>query len=147
MLTKTLGIKRVTTIIKEGIMESVLRTLAQIKIVESSGRPWGEWIRYETPVCLKTLRVEAGEELSLQRHHFRSELWAVLEGYPRVTADNFTARLAPGDVFWIEPEAIHRLEVEETAVLILEMSFGFYDEADIERLADRYGRAPTEETT
>lgn len=119
--------------------------LGQFGIKSSETRPWGSWVRYADPVCLKTLQIKAGQKLSLQRHLNRAELWVVLTGNPMVTLDGQARRLIPGELIWIGVEDTHRLEAIETPVQILELHFGVYDEADIQRLADDYGRA--EKTT
>lgn len=121
--------------------------LWRLGVIGSDQRPWGSWIRYEDPVCFKTLRVEAGGELSLQRHKHRAELWVILEGSPLVTVGPQSRRLVPGDTVWISIGEIHRLLAIDGPALVLELQFGLSDEADIERLADRYGRAPTLDTT
>lgn len=106
-------------------------------------RPWGEFREYahNQPVTVKTILVKKGQALSLQYHHKRSEFWRVLSGHPLITVDMQVYDAKPADEFFIEAGMRHRISAPEDEVEILEVAFGEFDEEDIVRLEDNYGRA------
>ncbi|HEX2037434.1 MAG TPA: phosphomannose isomerase type II C-terminal cupin domain [Chloroflexota bacterium] len=109
-----------------------------------SRRPWGGFTQYclNQPVTVKIISVEPGCELSLQRHRHRAELWIPLDPTLRVEVDGRSWEPAVDEPVWIPAGAAHRLSAPgERGGRILEVAFGHFDEDDIERLADRYGRA------
>lgn len=108
-------------------------------------KPWGCFDQYvlNAPCTVKILTCNPGQQLSLQRHHHRDELWVALD--PGVIVDLDGAELRPslGDEIWLPQGSTHRLRCAPgTAqpVRVLEVSLGVFDEADIERLQDDYGR-------
>ena len=109
-----------------------------------SERPWGRFTQYclNEPTTVKIIEVKAGSELSLQRHRDRAELWVPLDPTLQVEVDGRTWRPAVDEPVWIPAGATHRLSAPgERGGRILELGFGHFDEDDIERLSDRYGRA------
>ena len=110
----------------------------------TSTRPWGGFTQYclNEAVTVKIIEVSAGAELSLQRHGHRAELWIALDNTIQVEVDGRTWRPAIHEEVWIPAGATHRLSAPgDRAGRILEVAFGHFDESDIERLSDRYGRA------
>lgn len=108
-----------------------------------SQRPWGEFIQLacNTPVTVKIITIEPGQRLSLQRHAQRGELWQILDGPIDVTIGTFERMATPGEIVWIPQGTVHRMtNCGETAGRVLELAFGKFDEDDIERLDDDYGR-------
>lgn len=106
-------------------------------------RPWGRFQQFTTgrPVTVKTMTVEPGRRLSLQRHEHRGEMWQVLRGPVLVTVDDRTWEAQEGELVWIPQGAVHRLAgVDDVQGLVLEIAFGHFDEDDIERLEDDYSR-------
>jgi mannose-6-phosphate isomerase len=110
-------------------------------IVEDE-RPWGRFRRYtlDEPTTVKLITVEAGQELSLQRHQHRDELWVVLDAGLRVLVGERTHVAATGEEFFIPRGTVHRVTGGDRPARFLEVAFGSFDEDDIERLEDRYGR-------
>jgi mannose-6-phosphate isomerase len=106
-------------------------------------RPWGSFRQYtcDEPTTVKLIHVEAGQSLSLQRHQDRDELWVVLHAGLVVEVDGERHVAAAGDEFFIPRGTVHRVCAEARGGRFLEVAFGRFDEADIERLDDRYGRA------
>lgn len=105
-------------------------------------RPWGgfrEFIKNEK-ATVKVLFVKKGEIFSLQKHFYRNEFWRILVGNPDVTIGGKTTRAKAGDEFEIPPETEHRIQASSDDVEILEISRGKFDEADIVRIDDKYGR-------
>ena len=106
-------------------------------------RPWG-W--YETLTTgenylVKRLLVRAGQQLSLQRHHHRSESWTVVAGTGALLCADHWLSAAPGVMLTIPCGAVHRARAADTDLLILEVQHGEdLREDDIERLQDDYGR-------
>jgi mannose-1-phosphate guanylyltransferase/mannose-6-phosphate isomerase len=105
-------------------------------------KPWGGFVQYalNERVTVKILTVEPGHELSLQRHRMRDELWVVLDEGAEVRVGDRELRPGVGEEVWIPRGTLHRLRAGENRVRVLEISFGHFDEGDIERLQDRYGR-------
>lgn len=106
-------------------------------------KPWGSFRQFvlNEPCTVKIITVERGQAISLQRHDGRSEFWRVLAGDPLVTIDEKEIIAKPGDEFFIPQQANHRLTGQSHDCQILEISFGFFDEHDITRIEDNYGRA------
>lgn len=111
-------------------------------------KPWGFFDRYAlNETCtVKIITCRAGERLSLQRHGHRDELWVALDEGAVVELDGVTILPRAGDEVWIPRGGAHRLGCQAgqppgRGARVLEISFGDFDEADIERLEDSYGRA------
>ena len=110
----------------------------------ASTRPWGNFTQYclNEPVTVKIIEVRPGAQLSLQRHRHRAELWVALDGTIQVEVEGRTWRPAIHDEVWIPAGATHRLSAPgDRGGRVLEVGFGHFEESDIERLSDRYGRA------
>ncbi|MEX2504633.1 MAG: phosphomannose isomerase type II C-terminal cupin domain [Egicoccus sp.] len=106
-------------------------------------RPWGQFRRYtcgETST-VKLITVEAGQPLSLQRHAHRDELWIVLDEGLVVQVGDEIHTATSGDEFFIPRGVVHRVTGGERRGRFVEICFGDFDENDIERLEDQYGRA------
>lgn len=106
-------------------------------------RPWGEFRQYTSgaPVTVKTVFVKKGERLSLQYHNKRAEFWRILSGTPEVTVGDSTIRAKAGDEFFVSKHTNHRITAVDEDALLLEIAYGNFDEKDIVRLEDTYGRA------
>ncbi|MEJ7842409.1 MAG: phosphomannose isomerase type II C-terminal cupin domain [Rubrobacter sp.] len=106
-------------------------------------KPWGKFEQYthNLPSTVKIITVAPGGTLSRQYHHHRDELWVVLDPGARVEMDDEVLSPEPGEKLYIPRETVHRLSAEgEGPVRVLEVSFGEFDEEDIVRLKDVYGR-------
>ena len=112
-------------------------------------RPWGwydvidESDRYK----VKSIEVNPGEKLSLQRHHHRSEHWVVVSGTALTECDGKEKLLAENQSTYIPVGSVHRLSNPGKILLrIIEVQSGSYvGEDDIVRLEDIYGRLKTPE--
>jgi mannose-1-phosphate guanylyltransferase len=107
-------------------------------------RPWGwfEQFNENTPCSVKLIHVKAGSRLSLQYHNQRREFWKVLEGpvVVEIEGEQFTGQT--GSEFEIPVKAKHRLSAtKENDAVLLEISYGKFDEDDIVRVQDDFGRA------
>ncbi|WP_277987754.1 phosphomannose isomerase type II C-terminal cupin domain [Marinobacterium iners] len=88
------------------------------------------------------ISVNPGAALSLQRHQYRAEHWVVLSGHASISRDAEHIELGANQSIAIAQGQLHRLSNNGMEpLLILEVQSGdVLDEADIERLDDRYGR-------
>lgn len=108
-------------------------------------RPWG-W--YQTMdrgerFRVKRIRVSPGKQLSLQKHHHRSEHWVVVQGTAEVTRGDEVVLLRENESVYIPLGTVHRLaNPGKIPVEIIEIQTGAYlEEDDILRLEDDFGRA------
>ncbi len=106
-------------------------------------RPWGEelWITRDSPSMVKILSVSPAEALSLQFHRNRDEYWHVLSGNGSAVVGTETRELAAGTDCFVPRGTNHRLTGGTETLILLELAFGDYDEHDIVRLEDKYGRS------
>jgi mannose-6-phosphate isomerase-like protein (cupin superfamily) len=108
-----------------------------------SERPWGHFQQLvaNENCTVKIITVQPGHRLSLQKHGHRGEFWHVLDVPIDVTVDERSWTAQPGEHVWVPCGAIHRMTNNtSTAGRLLELAFGDFDEADIERLEDDYTR-------
>lgn len=112
-------------------------------ILKKTEKPWGwfEQFNHNEKCTVKLLHVNAGERLSLQYHHKRKEFWKVIKGPALVQIGSKKYTGNEGDEFQIPTKAKHRLSALDSDVLILEISYGKFDENDIVRVEDDFGRA------
>ena len=106
-------------------------------------RPWGGYqIIYEDfGVVVKVLTINPGARLSLQKHAFRSEKWYVMAGDVVALVDGESIEMAVGEPVFVDVGKVHRLiNVGGEVGRVVEIIQGVYDEEDIERLEDDYGR-------
>ena len=108
-------------------------------------RPWGNelWIGCD-PVMVKILTVTPHQSLSLQSHKLRDESWFVISGYGEVQLDGKSVSLTPQSTVTIPRTITHRLSASDQPLVVLELSYGKFDQADIIRLKDDYGRVTPE---
>jgi mannose-6-phosphate isomerase len=108
-------------------------------------KPWGKFEQYthNAVSTVKIITVRPGGILSLQYHHRRDELWVVLDPGARVEVGGRVLHPQKGEKVFIPRMEEHRLSSASVEpVRILEISFGEFDEDDIVRLEDAYGRVP-----
>ncbi|MFH1990446.1 MAG: phosphomannose isomerase type II C-terminal cupin domain [Patescibacteria group bacterium] len=104
-------------------------------------KPWGGYLILEKHLnhWLKKLFINKGEQLSLQSHKNRYEIWIVLRGKIRVQKDGAFSILQKGEYSKINKGEKHRVYGLTNAV-VLEAAFGKLKEKDIIRYEDKYGR-------
>ncbi len=110
-------------------------------------KPWGSFDQFSSneKSTVKVLTCNPGHQLSLQKHQHRSELWVALDLGAVVEIDGQHHRPQIGESLWLPAGSTHRLSCPEGhphSVRILEVSFGTFDEGDVKRLEDNYGRTP-----
>ena len=113
-----------------------------ISEILTTEKPWGRFIQYvlNQPVTVKILEIHAGEEVSYQYHDQRSELWIPLDEGTCIRLEDEILRPKTMEPIFIPQGAKHQLIGEAQDYRILEISFGHFDEEDIVRLQDKYGR-------
>jgi mannose-1-phosphate guanylyltransferase len=114
-------------------------------------RPWGHFERFtlNEPSTVKLVYVESGQRLSLQYHNHRTEFWKVVKGPIKVRIGDEHRILQTDDSVIVPDRTVHRLiglrGVQQA--IILEISFGEFDESDIVRLEDDYSRQMNKATS
>jgi mannose-6-phosphate isomerase len=106
-------------------------------------KPWGgfdELTENET-TTVKILTVLPHQETSLQVHEHRSEWWVVLDEKMDVVIDDKHMTVYRGQDIFIPQGSAHRVVGLDTPCRWLEISFGDFNERDIHRLKDDYGRS------
>lgn len=104
-------------------------------------KPWGKFqeIFSGGGFTVKLLYVKAGEALSLQMHSKRSEQWFVLSGEGTFEVGFRREMYWPGTQTAVPVFDWHRISATTDSV-ILEVASGEFDEEDIVRIVDKYGR-------
>lgn len=110
---------------------------------EKEVRPWGTFERFtlNEKSTVKIITVNEGEAFSLQTHSHRAEFWQVLSGQGTITIDGLVHEAAPGERYFVAQGSPHRAEGGKGGLTFLEIASGDFDESDIIRLEDKYGRA------
>lgn len=112
--------------------------------MEIGHRPWGFYtvLADENDHKVKRIVVRPGGRLSLQCHRFRDEHWYIVKGRGVVTVDDSEWEVKAGKAVDILRGQAHRISNDGTEDLCyIEVQTGtYFDEDDIERLADDYGR-------
>lgn len=117
-------------------------------------RPWGHMeifdqtklgmIRDNTYGLVRLIHVKPGEALSLQSHDHRDELFIPLDHHCKAEVGGNLSILQPGQVVYVPHTQIHRMSAADdthyTDILELAFSDGLYNQNDIHRYDDRYGR-------
>ena len=119
------------------------KTKVETANVVRTEKPWGHFEQYahNLPCTVKIITVEPGGTLSRQYHHHRDELWVILDAGAEIELGDEVLRPEASEELFIPRGTVHRLScVGENPARILEVSFGVFDEDDIVRLDDVYGR-------
>lgn len=105
-------------------------------------RPWGEFERFTLNELstVKILTIKPGQRLSLQKHKKRKEFWKFLDNPAKVTLGKKTFKVNKGEEVIVPSKTLHRVESYNKPVRVLEISLGNFDEKDIKRVEDIYGR-------
>ncbi|MBI5530552.1 MAG: phosphomannose isomerase type II C-terminal cupin domain [Candidatus Doudnabacteria bacterium] len=111
-------------------------------------RPWGQFeilakfeVKPQGDVCVKIITVRPKAKLSYQSHKLRGEHWTFVQGRGTVILDGEESTVVPGSGINIPVGTKHRVINEsEVDLVFIETSSGHFDENDIERFEDDYGR-------
>jgi cytidyltransferase-like protein len=106
--------------------------------------PWGSFtiIDEGTDYKVKQIKVNIGEQLSLQYHNFRTEHWFVVSGSAEVILGDKKFIKKVNDYIYIPKYEKHRIKnISDKELIFIEINHGKYiEEDDIVRLEDNYGR-------
>ena len=112
--------------------------------MEFDERPWGNYLVLADELTHKVKRITVypKKRLSLQRHQHRQEHWYLLAGKAEVTLNERKIILEAHQSVDIPRQAIHRISnIGDNNVEFIEIQTGdSFDESDIERLEDDFGR-------
>ena len=107
-------------------------------------RPWGSYdsIGEGHRFQVKLIKVNPGESLSLQMHHYRAEHWIVVSGTALVERDGVEQLVSENESVYIQIGQRHRLTNPGSLPLqLIEVQSGCYlGEDDIVRFSDNYNR-------
>ena len=106
-------------------------------------KPWGHYVdHYRSLRCVfKVITVNPRQQLSLQSHNWRAEVWYCLSGRGQAAVGDRTSLLEQGSRVEIGFGIIHRLiNTSDEPLIVSEMQCGLCDENDILRIEDDYGR-------
>jgi mannose-6-phosphate isomerase-like protein (cupin superfamily) len=105
-------------------------------------RRWGTENRfiYNTKCTVKILNIMKKEQISVQYHHKRDEFWHVICGKAKIRKGNKWFTAERGDSFWLPAKTIHSVIGIAPETRILEICQGEFEQTDIVRLEDKYGR-------
>ena len=108
-------------------------------------RPWGQFklLTKNKKSTTKLLEVKSGQELSLQKHKKRKEIWYFINpGKVQINEDVFNVKA--GELIEIPKKTSHRIiapkNKNKKSVQVLEISLGSFNEKDEIRIEDKYGR-------
>ncbi len=113
-------------------------------------RPWGQFeilakfsVLPQGDVCIKIITVKPKSRLSYQSHKLRGEHWKFVQGRGTVILDGEPNVVVSGSGINIPVGTKHRVinDNETQDLVFVEISSGQFDEDDIERYEDDYGRA------
>lgn len=115
-------------------------------------RPWGQFeILMEIKVgeetsqdtTVKCISVKPKKRLSYQTHKLRREFWTIVKGQGTVVLNDTTHKAYAGKTFEIPQETKHRIinDSDSQELVFIEVTTGHFDENDIERFEDDFGRA------
>lgn len=115
---------------------------------EFETRPWGnfevlaEFTAAGQDVVIKKITVFAGKKLSYQTHRHRAEYWTIVQGQGQAIINDEAIALEPGSTVDIPKTAKHRIINTQTQgdLVFVEVAVGIFDEQDILRLEDDFGR-------
>ncbi|MEK6945356.1 MAG: phosphomannose isomerase type II C-terminal cupin domain [Nanoarchaeota archaeon] len=104
-------------------------------------KPWGNFKEFaKNKKCtVKIIELKPGQEFSLQYHKNREENWYFLDSGTAIVG-NRKFKVKEGDVVKVPRKTKHRVIAGKKRVRFLEVSYGDFDESDIVRLEDKYGR-------
>ena len=111
-------------------------------IPKTTRRPWGNFQQFieNSRSTIKIVNINPYSELSLQYHNNRDEFWRVLTGECIVTIGENFFNAKEGSEFFVPRKTRHKIATNVSPVQILEISLGHFEEGDIVRIEDKYGR-------
>ena len=123
------------------------------KIVSYEERPWGTFqvlsanrdtiAGKESDIVIKKITIRPQKRLSLQSHTLRTENWYFVSGNGEVIVDNKKISIKAEQSVSVPINTKHRISNTSTNenLVLIEISIGEFDESDIVRYEDDFGRA------
>jgi mannose-6-phosphate isomerase len=110
--------------------------------IYTENRPWGRFEKFHENQLstVKLIYINANSRLSLQYHRERSEFWKVIKGTAEVELDGKIIEVKEEETIDIPKGVRHRVKALDNNCVILEISYGRFDENDIIRIEDDYQR-------
>ncbi|MBD0359541.1 MAG: phosphomannose isomerase type II C-terminal cupin domain [Nitrososphaeraceae archaeon] len=110
--------------------------------IYTENRPWGKFEKFHENQLstVKLIYINANSRLSLQYHRHRWEFWKVIKGTAQVELDGEIIEVKEEETIVIPKGAKHRVKALNNNTVILEISYGKFDENDIVRIEDDYQR-------
>lgn len=110
--------------------------------IYTEDRPWGRFEKFHENQLstVKLIYIKANSRLSLQYHRQRREFWKVIKGTAQVELDGKIIEVNEEENIVIPKGAKHRVKALNNNCVILEISYGNFDENDIVRIEDDYER-------
>jgi mannose-6-phosphate isomerase-like protein (cupin superfamily) len=107
-------------------------------------KPWGSYknLIEEDYTKVKKIIINPGQSPSYQYHFKRSEIWIIVKGSAQIKIDDIVTVHNVGDIITISKEAKHCVtNIGEDELVFVEIQLGeSFDEEDIVRVEDKYGR-------
>lgn len=105
-------------------------------------RPWGSFTEFASnePVTVKIIEVLPNQAFSLQTHSKRDESWYIISGNGKAIVGDEEFDINPDMDLYVQRETKHQIIAGDEKVVLLEVSRGEFDENDINRISDLYGR-------
>lgn len=106
-------------------------------------KPWGFFHQFthNEQSTVKVLTVNPDQQLSLQSHKKREEMWVFIDEGLIVEVDDKRVLSKPYHQIFIPKGSKHRATNNSMhTARILEISFSDFDENDVTRYEDKYGR-------
>jgi mannose-6-phosphate isomerase-like protein (cupin superfamily) len=107
-------------------------------------KPWGSYenLMDEEYTKVKKIVINPGEAPSYQYHFKRSEIWIIVKGTAEIKINNAVTTHGVGDIVQIGKEEKHSVtNTGEDELVFVEIQLGeSFDEGDIVRVEDKYGR-------
>jgi|SRR3989339_483749 len=106
-------------------------------------RPWGGFrqLNHNSLSTVKIHQIRPNQKNSWQSHTKRSELWHIISGGGIILVDDKKYEVVPGDEQGAGVGAKHRWIAGPEGMTLIEVATGDFDEEDIIRYEDDYGRA------
>lgn len=113
--------------------------------MEHVSKPWGSYtsLLAEDFCKVKQIVIKPNESPSYQYHFKRSEIWIIVKGQGSVKIDDVESDCTVGDVIRVPTLAKHQIRNTGNEDLVfVEVQLGeSFEESDIVRINDKYGRA------
>lgn len=111
------------------------------RMSDGENRPWGSFhnLAKGGNWHIKIIQIEAAKRLSLQSHEKREEQMMLLDGDASLQLDDVVMTMAPGVIYKIDVGMKHRLS-SDNGGKVIEIAYGNFDEQDIVRFEDDFGR-------